>query len=736
METPAERSSQAARSRGHPVRFGVLRSLRRRRPTGEPPALPYQLQTSGIGWLVATVVLVAMSTVAFAQGLRGPAVAITVVDDTVVGWLSGLRRSGLVGGLEALAALSSWWMLQALGAGLVLALLALRRIRHLIIVVILTEVLSVLVLQVLGAVAARPRPFGVAIVVGWGGWALPSLQVTLFTAGLVGALYTLVPEGRWRNTGKWVATALVALTALGRMALGADAPTDVLVGAAVGATVPLLAFRRFTPNTVFPISYRGGRSAHLDISGARGEAIRRGCCDQLGLVVLHVEPFGQRHSASCTPLRITVEGDPPVHLFGKLYAQSHLRADRWYKLGRELLYGRLEDEKAFNTVRRLMEREDYALRLLRDSGLPVPKPVGSVELTPEREYLLVTEFLDGAEEISAVEVDDTLIDEGLAAVRRLWDARLAHRDIKPANLLVQHGHLRLIDAFLTEVHPSPWRQAVDLANMLMVLALRTDPTRVYQRARPMFTDDEIGEALAARQGRARPAQVRALLRDDPRDLRGEFLRLLPRRPRPFGLQRWTVRRVGLLTIAAVLIGFVGWAVAGLMDNDLAVRTPLHVQDVRCTHLELQWLMAQSVPSTPLVPCLNLLPAGWSVGTVAVNDGRSVIELNHDRAGNAAVVLRLTATCDTGDAIWVRSEIPGIERYERSERRIGRFAAWWYERFRGGCVTYELASTADPDGRFAAETTFMFGLTTRDALRRALEARSAGRLHLDPTQVSR
>ena len=29
---------------------------------------------------------------------------------------------------------------------------------------------------------------------------------------------------------------------------------------------------------------------------------------------------------------------------GKLYAITHVRSDRWYKLGRTLLYGRLEDE--------------------------------------------------------------------------------------------------------------------------------------------------------------------------------------------------------------------------------------------------------------------------------------------------------------------------------------------------------------------------------------------------------
>ena len=38
---------------------------------------------------------------------------------------------------------------------------------------------------------------------------MPALHVTLFAVGLVTILYTLVPEGRWRNTGKWVVTALV-----------------------------------------------------------------------------------------------------------------------------------------------------------------------------------------------------------------------------------------------------------------------------------------------------------------------------------------------------------------------------------------------------------------------------------------------------------------------------------------------------------------------------------------------
>ena len=78
-----------------------------------------------------------------------------------------------------------------------------------------------------------------------------------------------------------------------------------------------------------------------------------------------VKPLGLSGSAGSTPIRITVKGEPPRIRFGKLYARSHLRADRWYKFGRELLYGRLEDEKPFSTVRRLVQQEDYALSLMQ-----------------------------------------------------------------------------------------------------------------------------------------------------------------------------------------------------------------------------------------------------------------------------------------------------------------------------------------------------------------------------------
>jgi tRNA A-37 threonylcarbamoyl transferase component Bud32 len=345
---------------------------------------------------------------------------------------------------------------------------------------------------------------------------------------------------------------IIAVVALARMYLAIDTPTGVLVAVIIGVTIPLVAFRLLCPDEVFPVTYRRGRTAHLDVGGRRGEAIRRALDDQLGVIVDDVQPFGLEGSAGSTPLRIRVKGDPDGWLFAKLYARSHLRADRSYKLGRALLYGRLEDEKPFNTVRRFVQQEDYALALMQRAGLPSPQPYGVVELTPEREYLVVTEFLDGATEISEAQVDDAIIDQGLVIIHRLWEAGLAHRDIKPANLLVRDGKLYLIDLFFTEVRPSPWRQGVDLANMLLVLALRSEPRHVYERALRRFTVEEISEALAATRGLTMPSQLRGMMRAHGRDLHAEFLKLLPVPPRPIAIQRFSPRRLGLTL--AVLIG--------------------------------------------------------------------------------------------------------------------------------------------------------------------------------------
>jgi tRNA A-37 threonylcarbamoyl transferase component Bud32 len=276
--------------------------------------------------------------------------------------------------------------------------------------------------------------------------------------------------------------------------------------------------------------------------------------DQLGFTVVKIEPFGQEGSGASTPMRIEVRelGD---HLFAKLYTMRHVRADRWYKMFRTILYGRLEDEVAFKSVRRLVQYEDYALRLLTDVGFPVATDYGVVEITPDREYMLVTGFFERAKELGDAEVDDRIIDEGLTMVRKLWDTGLAARDIKPSNLLVQDGHLKYIDVFFLEVRPTPWRQAVDLANMMLTLGLRADAETVYGRALAFFTPEEIAEAFAAVRGLASPTELQRDLKKDGRKLLERFRELAPAYPE-IPIQRWSLRRV-VYTLGVAICALLG-----------------------------------------------------------------------------------------------------------------------------------------------------------------------------------
>ncbi len=521
----------------------------RRRPSGEPPPLPRPVSaaTRTSGALLVLVVVIA-ATLGTQTGRR----LLTRADLTVLRGFEELRWEPLTDVATVLVDLGSSTTFRVLAWTVLLVLLVVRRFQHLFATLMLL-LLVPLVAAVLREVLGRMRPAEVEILATWDGYAHPSRPVGQIALVLTIATVVLAPHGTWRRGAAAATTLVLVVLVLARLYTAVDHPSDAVASLALGVAAPVLALHMLTPEEAFPVTYRRGVRAHLDVGGRRGDAIRHAFATQLDVDVIDVEPFALRGSAGSTPLRVTT---PEGALFAKLYAAVHVRSDRWYKLARTVRYGRLEDERPFNSVRRLVQYEDHMLRLFRDAGVPTAVPHGIVEITPEREYLLVTDLIDGATDLTEGQITDDVVDQALAIVRTLWDAGLAHRDIKPSNLLLADGQVWLIDVAFAEVRPTPWRQAVDLANMMLTLALCVDPERVYERAIRLFTPDEVAEAFAASRAVTVPAQLRSLLRARADDPAAELRALAPPRA-PVAIQRWTLRRVGLtfVVVTAALVGF-------------------------------------------------------------------------------------------------------------------------------------------------------------------------------------
>ena len=310
------------------------------------------------------------------------------------------RRAGVVGGHHGAA------------VGAAVGPVDLAALRQLLVVVIAWILQGVIIQYVLAPILRRP---------GRSGWTSGRIGVHGRSVGADGGagghaggnLYGLVPEGRWRQLGKWLATALVVMVAVAK-SIWEWRRRRRVVGVVIGVTVSLLGFRLFAPNEAFPVTYRRGR-ARIWMSG----------CPRRG------------HPPVAGPARAGGRGRPTVRAgrFGRVDAVAHPARRRSESVAvrqampaptcgptagtssGELLYGRLEDEKPFNTVRRLVQQEDYMLHKMPRPGCPRCDPMDS-RSSPRARVSAGHRVLRRRGRTRPADVDDRAIDDGLALIRR------------------------------------------------------------------------------------------------------------------------------------------------------------------------------------------------------------------------------------------------------------------------------------------------------------------------------
>jgi len=109
----------------------------------------------------------------------------------------------------------------------------------------------------------------------------------------------------------------------------------------------------------------------------------------------------------------------------------------------------------------------------------------------------------------------------------------------------------------------------------------------------------------------------------------------------------------------------------------------------CRPVAATTLLAQTVPSASLIPCVRELPEGWTfAGYTASDEGASFTLAGPEDSGARAEVSFMQA-CDGASGAAIRSDERATELLEDVRRREPYAGRWTY-RFDGGCAGVNVA----------------------------------------------
>ena len=177
-------------------------------------------------------------------------------------------------------------------------------------------------------------------------------------------------------------------------------------------------------------------------------------------------------------------------------------------------------------------------------------------------------------------------------------------------------------------------------------------------------------------------------------------------------------RLGSVVLAAAAAGLASACSPGITAET----------EPTCRNTNTMVLQAQAVPSAERLPCITLLPVGWSLFDMDIESGRAEFTLSNDRAGTRAVRVMLTASCDTWAATEIPSDEPGARRYELIESVRPGFAATRFYTFPGGCVAYRFR-LSESGRALVNEASLAITFVTREQVAAEVARLSDGELRL-------
>ena len=128
------------------------------------------------------------------------------------------------------------------------------------------------------------------------------------------------------------------------------------------------------------------------------------------------------------------------------------------------------------------------------------------------------------------------------------------------------------------------------------------------------------------------------------------------------------------------------------------------------------VIAQSVPTAELVPCISSLAPGWEFDDLSVDQDGATMLLSSDRGGDRALTVTYERACMSAGAKRTPSDETGARRFERVRSVSPSYAGVRYYDFRGGCVRYDFELETDLVSGLLNAASLMMSFTTREDLR--------------------